>query len=188
MANDYLEKANHLFEEAMSDTKEKLNVFEKTFYYRQLNYSERRMSRRVIMSFSEYMFDYHFQTLDNWNEQALQDVLLDIFPHEVIAGKKCFEKILLILVKFFEFLYFHEKCSQGLQLAKTTKNLKELVLLEVENLLIGTPEADLLTLGEEIGLDIGNLEDIDCLYQLAELIQNEGERSRNIVPMKVRKI
>ena len=63
-----------------------------------------------------------------------------------------------------------------------------MVLLEVENLLIGTPEADLLTLGEEIGLDIGNLEDIDCLYQLAELIQNEGERSRNIVPMKVRKI
>lgn len=188
MTNEHLEEANRLFEQAMNEAEEKINVFEKTFWYRQLNYSEQMISRKIIMSFSEYMFDYHFQTLNEWEEKALQDVLLDIFPHEFVAGPKFFEKVIVVLIKFFEFLYFHENYSQGLYLAEKIKSLQDVVLVEVENLLRDTPEAELLILGEELGLDMSNLEDIDCLYQLAELIQNEGIRSQNIVPMKTRKI
>lgn len=188
MTNEHLEEANRLFEQAMAETTEKINVFEKTFWYRQLNYSEQMMARQIILSFGEYMFDYHFQMLYEWEEKALQDVLLDIFPHEFVVGPKFFEKVVVVLIKFFEFLYFHENYSQGLYLSEIIKSLQDVILVEVENLLRDTPEAELLILGEELGLDMSNLEDIDCLYHLAELIQNEGIRSQNIVPMKARKI
>lgn len=188
MINEHLEEANRLFEEAMKESTNKINTFEKTFWYRQLSYSEQMISRQTILYISEYMFDYHFQTLSEWDEVALQDILLDIFPHEIVAGPNFFEKAVIVLVKFFEFLYYHEQYPQGLSLAKKTKGLSDMILVEVDSLLRHSPEENLLSLGEELGLDTSSLDDIDCLYKLAEAIQEKDARSQRIVPIKTRKI
>lgn len=188
MTNKHVEEANRLFDQAMQKATEKINKFEKTLWYRQLNYSEQMMSRQIILYYSEYMFDYHFQTIEQWDERATQDVLLDIFPHEIVAGLEFFEKVTSVLKKFFEFLYYQETFPQGLLLSKKVTELSEKMLEEVQSVLKNTPEEQLLELGEELGLDMGSLDDIDCLYRLAEMIQQDISTPQNIVSLKTRKI
>lgn len=188
MTNKYVEEANELFDQAINIATEKINIFEKTLWYRQLNYSEQMMSRQIVLYFSEYMFDYHFQTLNEWNEVALQDVLLDIFPHKIVAGPKFFSKAVCVLKKFFEFLYYHEEVKQGLTLSRKATELADVMLVEVEAILRDTTEQDLLSLGEELGLDSSSLDDIDCLYRLAEKIQKNEAKTHHIVPIKTQEI
>ncbi|MGX4687018.1 hypothetical protein JNUCC83_08965 [Vagococcus sp. JNUCC 83] len=188
MTNRYVEEANQLFDQAIYIATEKINIFEKTLWYRQLNYSEQMMSRQIILYFSEYMFDYHFQTLNEWDEVALQDVLLDIFPHKIVAGPNFFEKAINVLKKFFEFLYYHEEVKQGVKLSNKATEIGDIVLVEVEAILRDTTEQDLLSLGEELGLDISSLDDIDCLYRLAEKVQKSETKTQHIVPIKTQEI
>jgi len=188
MTNKHVEEANRLFDQAMKEATEKINLFEKTLWYRQLNYSEQMMSRQIIMYYSEYMFDYHFKTLDQWDEVSTQDVLLGIFPYKIVAGPSFFEKVSMVLVKFFEFLYYHENYSQGLVLSNTVHGVSDMMLVEAKYVLNGSSEEKLLELGEELGLDVSSLDDVDCLYKLAEMVQQDLSKPQTIVPLTTRKI
>lgn len=172
MSQDYKafdkEETEALFEETLREIEEMMNRFEKTLGYKQLTYKEQQGSRDIIRYFGEFMFDYHLQTLSNWDERAMQEVLLSVFPYKVVANVSFFEMVAPVLNQFFLYLYYQESVTEGLRLSEGLACYHPLMLEEVEKALNGSAEEDILLLGEELGLDMSNMKEIDGLYRLLE--------------------
>lgn len=172
MSQEYKEfdkiETEALFKEMLQEIEERINRFEKTLGYKQLTYMEQQGSRDIIRYFGEFMFDYHLQTLSNWDERAMQEVLLSVFPYKIVANLSFFEMIAPVLNQFFLYLYYQESVTEGLSLSEGLACYHPLMLEEVEKVLKDSVEEEILLLGEELGLDMSNMKEIDSLYQLME--------------------
>lgn len=185
MMSSYKVEADQLYQVMLDEVIDNLNSFEKTLWYKQLSYSEQLMTQEIILSYAEYMFDYHFKTLQDWDTLGTKDVLLSVFPYNIVAGESFFEKVIPVLQKYFEFLYYQYNLVQGLELSEEVLSLKDIFLSEVSFALEQSEDARVLELGEEIGLDIGDLEDIDGLYRLIQFFEKEDKNKKLHVLKKV---
>lgn len=160
------EEAEMMFDEMLNEVMDSLELFEKSFSYKQLTYAEQQSTQDIVLKIGEYMFDYHLQTLYTWNSKALQDVLIDIFPTKISADYPFFEKVEPVLSKYFDFLYYQVHVSHALTLKDTLMKVSSFMLDEVALLLEGSNEKSVFDLGKELGLDTSDLTDVEKLYRL----------------------
>ncbi len=178
-----IEKYNELevevmFESVMSDVTKAIGEFEKTLSYRQLRYSEQKDAREIILTFGEWLFDYHLEEMTAWSETSIKDILVVIFPHKISANVSFFRKITPILCSFLEFLYYANLQKNGLKLSGAVKEVDFLMINEVEVLQKNSKEKKLFDLGEEMGLDMSDLSDLERLYTFVELFENPEKKSK----------
>lgn len=169
-----------MFNQVMEDVSKAESDFEKTLGFKMLKYSEQKDARKIILLFGEWMFDYHLESVGTWSPRAIDDVLISIFPMKITAGKSFFEKVEVVLAKFFEYLYHAELQENGLVLAGSVKTSAKLMLKEVAVLLKDSSEEKLFELGEEMGLDMSDLSDLDRLYQFVSLFESAEKKSTQI--------
>lgn len=175
-------EAEELFNNVMCEVESAANSFTKTLGYRQLSYKEQQSTVEIINYLGEFMFDYHLESMDLWSQRALEDVLIAVFPNRVVANIAFFEKVEAVLVKFFEFLYHSTQYEKGLELAESVKRSSVLMINEAHVLLKDSNEEQLFGLGEEMGLDMSNLSDLDRLYQFVSFFE---EPKKKIQKMKI---
>ncbi len=72
----------------------------------------------IISIFAQFMHYYFLQSPENWTQEALEDLLINIFPHEVVMPSSFFDSIEPVLSEFFKYL----------QENKVLKNYEELNL------------------------------------------------------------
>lgn len=169
-----------MFNMVMEDVSKAESDFEKTLGFKMLKYSEQKDAREIILKLGEWMFDYHLESVGTWSTRALDDVLISIFPMKIVAGKSFFEKVEPVLVKFFEYLYHAELQENGLVLAGRVKTVSVLMLHEVSVLLKDSDDEKLFELGEEMGLDMSDLSDLDRLYEFVRLFEDSEKKSPKV--------
>ncbi|SLM86121.1 hypothetical protein FM121_08535 [Vagococcus fluvialis bH819] len=169
-------EVEELFNDVMLEIEIVEKIFSKSLYYKQLSYKEQKSSQDIIYYLGEFMFDYHLESVNTWSEIAITDVLISVFPSKIVANSEFFNNVEAVLVKFLEFLYYSEKQVNCLVLAEKVKQLSVLMLNEVEVKLKGSNEEKMFGLGEELGLDMSDLSDLDRLYKLVDLFETPKKK------------
>lgn len=172
-------EVEELFNDVMLEIEIVEKIFSKSLYYKQLSYKEQKSSQDIIYYLGEFMFDYHLESVNTWSEIAITDVLISVFPSKIVANSEFFNNVEAVLVKFLEFLYYSEKQVNCLVLAEKVKQLSVLMLNEVEVKLKGSNEEKMFGLGEELGLDMSDLSDLDRLYKLVDLFETPKKKRLN---------
>lgn len=172
-------EVEELFSDVMLEIEIVEKIFSKSLYYKQLSYKEQKSSKDIIYYLGEYMFDYHLESVNTWSERAITDVLISIFPSKIVANHEFFNNVEPVLVKFLEFLYYSEKQDNCLDLAVIVKQVSVLMLNEVEVKLKDSNEEKMFDLGEELGLDMSDLSDLDRLYKLVDLFETPKKKRLN---------
>ncbi|MEG0601217.1 MULTISPECIES: hypothetical protein [Vagococcus] len=175
-------EAEELFDNVMTEVEFAAKSFTKTLGYKQLSYREQQSAVEIINHFGEFMFDYHLESMCLWSNCALEDVLTSIFPTKIVANIPFFEKVEKVLVKFFEFLYHTNQQKNGLELADGVKNCSGLMLKEVQVNLNDSAEEKLFDLGDDLGLDMSDLSDLDRLYKFVSFFE---EPKKKISKLKI---
>lgn len=181
-------EADELFENVMMEVEDAANAFTKTLGYKQLNYKEQQSAVEIINYFGEYMFDYHLESMCLWSQRALEDVMVSVFPNKVSASISFFEKVESVLVKFFEFLYHSNQQNNGLELVDSVKKSNRLMLNEVTVNLKGSSEEKLFDLGNEMGLDMSDLSDLDRLYKFVALFETSKKKTRHLKIVNIKEL
>lgn len=186
-------EADQLFEDVMTEVEMAAHAFSKTFGYKQLSYKEQQSATEIIGYLGEFMFDYHLESICIWSQKALEDVLVSIFPTKIVADVPFFEKVETVLVKFFEFLYHSEKQEHALGLVESVKEHSALMLNQAYEQLKDSPEEKLFDLGEDMGLDMSDLSDLDRLYRFVSFFEEPKKKIQklkivNIADLKKEKI
>ncbi len=172
-------EVEELFSDVMLEIEIVEKIFSKSLYYKQLSYKEQKSSKDIIYYLGEYMFDYHLESVNTWSERAITDVLISVFPSKIVANHEFFNNVEPVLVKFLEFLYYSEKQDNCLDLAVIVKQVSVLMLNEVEVKLKDSNEEKMFDLGEELGLDMSDLSDLDRLYKLVDLFETPKKKRLN---------
>lgn len=175
-------EAEELFDNVMTEIEWAANNFTKTLGYKQLNYREQQSAVEIINHFGEYMFDYHLESMYLWSQKALEDVLTSIFPTKITANVPFFEKVETVMVKFLEYLYHSNQQQHGLELAESVKGCCGLMLNEVQFNIKDSTEEKLFDLGDDLGLDMSDLSDLDRLYKFVSYFE---EPKKKIQKMKI---
>lgn len=178
--------AEALIEQCVTEIEKSVTAFETSFWFKQLTQSEQADSLEIIFSFGECMFDYHFQLLGDWSSYATEDVILRVLPYELVGDVSFFKKVIPTLVRYFEFLYYHEGMEQGLGLSLGIRKLSNSLLAEVAYVhQQNEGEEALFQLGEEMGLDVSSYQVTQQLFRLAQRVQEVNELPRlSLVPRK----
>lgn len=176
-----------MFHYVMSDIEKAEGDFEKTVNYKKLKYSEQQDSREIILTFGEWLFDYHLEEMSAWSEDSVRDILITIFPHKILADISFFKKVVPVLSSFLEFVFYANLQKDGLKLVKVVKEIEPLMLNEVEVLLKGSIEENLFKLGKEMGLELSCLDEIEQLYAFVERFETPitKEKNDNIIQLSV---
>ena len=169
-------EADELFNNVMMEIEGAANDFTKTLGYKQLNYREQQSAVEIINCFGECMFEYHLESMCLWSKRALEDVMISILPKKVSGSVTFFEKVESVLVKFFEFLYHTNQQSNGLELVESVKESNGHMLNEVNTVLKGSAEEKLFDLGNEMGLDVSDLNELDRLYKFVSLFETSKKK------------
>ena len=188
MMENYNElEIEEMFNHVMSDIEKAEGDFEKTLSYKQLKYSEQQDAREIILTFGEWLFDYHLEEIASWSETSVRDILIAIFPHKISADISFFKKIVPVLSSFLEFAFYANLQKNGLKLIGVIKELEPLMLNEVEVSLKGSLEEKLYNLGKEMGLDLSSLDDLDKLYAFVDRFETPEKKSskNNIIQLSV---
>ncbi|MBO0475459.1 hypothetical protein DOK76_00165 [Vagococcus sp. DIV0080] len=169
-------EADELFDNVMMEVESSAQAFTKTLGYKQLNYREQQSAVEIIHYLGEFMFDYHLESMSLWSQRALEDVLVTIFPTTITANIPFFEKVEAVLVKFFEFLHFSGQQSNALELVDSVKKSSVLMLNEAHVIFKDSPEEKLFDLGDEMGLDMSDLSDLDRLYKFVSFFETPKKK------------
>ncbi len=170
------EEANEFFETVMRDVNSAANAFTKTIGFKQLSYKEQKTAVEVIVFLGEFMFDYHLESMDSWSPRAIEDVMISVFPVKVAANVSYFEKIENILVKFLEYLDYTKQHKEVLVLIESVKKANVLMLNEVHVELKKNNEDQLFDLGEEMGIDTSDLNELDKLFKLVSYFETPKKK------------
>lgn len=168
MKGKVMDTDQKIFEENHLNVVGHIDDFEETLWFKRLSEKEKTNARPTIILFSEYMFDYHFQTIVEWDSTSLKDVILNRFPYEVITSIDYFNQVLPIMIHFFDYLYYQKNYTQGLYLSHSINQLTGELVREVLNQQEDTFVSNLLSLGEEMNLDLSLLPDTEKLFHFVE--------------------
>lgn len=168
MTTNYFNDSQNQYQSMEKTTLKLIGNFQKSVAFKQLGYCEQQFSEDIIAKFAEYMFDYHFQNVVEWETIALQDVLVTRFPENISAPNYFFNCVESVLTSFFLYVYESDQLPQGIVLADSLPTLCELMLDVVATKLELTKENQLFALADELAIDTDNLSDIEKLYMFVE--------------------
>jgi hypothetical protein len=169
--HEYSEK----YLEKLLDRTEKLTEsFLKSEYSKNLNTKELEFTNGIIIEFTEAMYAYHLQNIENWTPYALECTCLDIFPRKVCAITDYFKATYPVLTVYFSYLN-----NRGVLTMDQTTNLK-MKLYEISDLIVeyaSNPEnwnfsKSLLMEAAEKGIDFENEKELDTFLKLKTFQHN----------------
>lgn len=156
-----------------------LNLFKKTLGYRQLSPNEKRISDDILGKLSEFMFVfYNRKNFKDCEVEEIKDVLLNIFPENILASSVFFESIYIVCFKFFEFLFIENSLAIYKDCLLMLSDIR-LEIIEKHKQIIRQSRSEqlFLELGTDMGLNMSSLKDISKLYKLYDFYV--AEKSRN---------
>lgn len=156
-----------------------LNLFNKTLSYKQLSPNEKRISGDILSKLSEFMFIfYNRKNFKDWEVEEIKDVLLNIFPENILANLVFFESIYIVCFKFFEFLYINDSLKIYQEWLLMLSDIR-LEIAEKHKQIIRQNRSEqlFLELGTEMGLNMSSLKDISNLYKLYDFYVAENSRN-----------
>lgn len=163
---------NITYGQLLSSSLNQIAIFKKTLGYKQLSDEQKIISDDVLLKLVEFMYFIHNQTINQWETESLKVVLIHTFPEEILANRFFFESIPNICLKFFEFLYFNCSICLAKEWIDMIANIDKQILSNYESILQKNPaEQDFLNLGEEIGMNMSILKEVDELYFLYLVIE-----------------
>jgi len=78
--------------------------FSKSQYFQKLSEAEKENAHFAISTFAEIMYNYCDEFPDEWSEDAIAEVLCDLFPRKLSVGQEFYKNVESILRAFFFFL------------------------------------------------------------------------------------
>ena len=78
--------------------------FSKSQYFEPLSQAEKEDVNFTISTFAEIMYNYCNEFPDEWSEDAMAEVLCDLFPRKLSIGQEFYKNVESILRAFFCFL------------------------------------------------------------------------------------
>lgn len=80
------------------------NQFAQAESFKALTQEQQELAEDIVMTFTEFMLDYHGAAPEQWSERKVEACCLETFPRKVSADESYFEAIAPALLAFFGFL------------------------------------------------------------------------------------
>lgn len=181
---ELMEEYYKSFEDTHYDKVEKwINSFYKSPSFKKLSNREKIYADQIILTFAEYMYNYCFQSPEEWDPVALEEVCLYHFPNRVIESRDFFAAVSPVLIPFLRFL-----STKGL-ITETQANELSLALYSMNEIIVEYSMdqknwnflKSALMEANKSGVDIQNEEELDYFVKLKMLEHNEKIISSNFL-------
>ncbi|TFF89385.1 MAG: hypothetical protein EU548_07570, partial [Promethearchaeota archaeon] len=172
------------FEDILYDKVEQwINSFYESKAGKTLSTRQKIYANEIILTFAEYMYYYCYQSPEDWDPVALEEVCLYHFPHRLIESHDFFAAISHVLMVFLRFL-----SSKGIipnaqadELSMTLYSISDLIVeygMEPENW--GFLKSALME-ARDSGIDMQNEKELNNFIQLKMLENNKKVISSQIL-------
>lgn len=162
-----------------TELENQLELFKKTLNYKQLTQNEQKISCDILEKLSEFMFVfYRRNNIKEWYTEEIKDVLLNVFPENILANSVFFESVYIVCFKFFEFLLVNNSlvnCKEWLIMLSDIR--LEIAEKHEQVILQSRSEQLFLELGTDMGLNMSSLKDVSKLYKFYNLYVAENRRA-----------
>ena len=88
----------------LSKVEEWYDEFSKSEFFESLSDQQKEYSADVIMTVTEYMYNYYLVDPSGWKKSSLEDCLLNILPAKFSAKIDFFKAVSPVLIAFIKFL------------------------------------------------------------------------------------
>ena len=78
--------------------------YESSIHFTELPDNQRVPAFFIISNFTDMMYNYHVQKPNEWEPDALEDVICDLFPRKISSDDDLYIAVEPVLTSYFEYL------------------------------------------------------------------------------------
>lgn len=102
--------------------------FSKSPYFQNLTEEQKEASGSIISMFTEYMYNYHGRTPEEWDKRALESCCLETLPKKITADEAYFRSLAPVLSAFLGFTEKEELLKNSSDLAKAVQAIDKQIV------------------------------------------------------------
>lgn len=122
------EYSDEVLQEIIDDIEELLIKFTESNYYFELNDKYKEYCENIIITFSQFMYEYNLLKPNKWNNYSLFEVCIDVMPRKVMADDEYFEALAPSLKAFFLFMNENKINHNALSLVKEIESIESKII------------------------------------------------------------
>lgn len=146
--------------------------FARSTHFDALTRDQQEAAERIVSMFAELLYKYDAIEPVQWDQQAVETCLTDLYPSKISAGEEHFRAIAPVLEAFFTYLDDREYLDNGSELAGAVRECEAEILDHARNPdNWGMAKSVLMDAAEDAGIDI---DDIDSIEEAEKLLQEAG--------------
>lgn len=151
---DMMDKIEAMMEQWFDD-------YIKSSFFDNLTDREKDNAGFIIKIFSEYMYNYLYESPEQWSSSSVEEVLSDVFPRKISADQETYEDVEPVLTTFFTFLSDSNKIKNANALTKAVKKACPKMLREANDSSNWGMAKSLMMGAFESGIDIDDKQAMD---------------------------
>jgi hypothetical protein len=166
--------------EIIDEVYEWLLEFEKSEHYQKLSEVEQTDAEEIILNFTDFMYGYFQAVPEEWDEDILEDCVLNILPAKLPVSEKVFKAFYPVLANFFSFLDDVKILSNGAALSARLKKVEKEMLKKASDQSDWDIDKIIVLKAKEAGIDIHDQKAMDkFINKNAKKIMKEFDREED---------
>jgi hypothetical protein len=102
--------------------------YESSIHFTELPDNQRVPAFFIISNFTDMMYNYHVQKPNEWEPDALEDVICDLFPRKISSDDDLYIAVEPVLTSYFEYLITKKHIKNGAKLIRRLSKSAPLML------------------------------------------------------------
>jgi len=144
--------------------------FTESEFFKDLSDQQKEYSADIIMSVTEYMYNYYLADPSKWRRSDLEDCLLNILPAKFTAEITFFEAIVPVLIAFIKFLSKKGRIRGAQTLITTIKRIRREIIKNAKNPFKWGIAKSLVMVGIAFGMNILDKKEVQKIQTLYNIL------------------